>query len=143
MGDPAWSPNPKFATFVSRKADEAELNKLMGAWTVQFSPGELMDLLQKNGVPGRAVLTGEEIYNDPQSNQQRPTPPKSYPMLRPVPSYVPLPLSHCPSSAKHLLRKPEADDRERYHDDQPDEIGDHKRHSPPPQVFGIDIFLNQ
>lgn len=66
MGDPAWSHDPTFATFASRKANEAELDKLIGAWTVQFSPDELMDLLQKKGVPAGAVLTGEGIYNDPQ-----------------------------------------------------------------------------
>lgn len=66
MGDPHWSHDPKFATFAGRKANADELDGLIAAWTVQFSPGELMELLQKKGIAAGAVLAGEGIYADPQ-----------------------------------------------------------------------------
>ncbi|MFC1991017.1 CoA transferase, partial [Chloroflexota bacterium] len=66
MGDPDWSHDPKFATFTGRKANEEELEKIISSWTIQFSPEELMNLLQSRGVPAGAVLTGEGIFCDPQ-----------------------------------------------------------------------------
>ncbi|MFC1934272.1 CaiB/BaiF CoA transferase family protein [Chloroflexota bacterium] len=66
MGDPDWSHDPKFATFAARTANEEELDKLISSWTAQFSPEELMHLLQKRGVPAGAVLSGRWIYSDPQ-----------------------------------------------------------------------------
>ncbi|MBI2858840.1 MAG: CoA transferase [Chloroflexi bacterium] len=66
MGDPDWARDTKFATFASRKANEEELDRLMGSWTAGFSPDDLMNRLQAAGVPAGAVLTGKGIYCDPQ-----------------------------------------------------------------------------
>ncbi len=66
MGDTHWTHDPKFATFAGRKANEEELDRLIGSWTMRFSPRDLMNLLQKRGVAAGAVLSGRGLTDDPQ-----------------------------------------------------------------------------
>jgi crotonobetainyl-CoA:carnitine CoA-transferase CaiB-like acyl-CoA transferase len=66
MGDPQWCKEPKFATPLSRKANEEELDKLISSWTKNFPPEELMLLLQKEGVAAGVVSTNRDLSNDPQ-----------------------------------------------------------------------------
>lgn len=73
IGDPGWRCDPKFATFVSRKANEDELDKLIGSKTISFSPEELMHLLQNEGVPAGAVHNGKGITGDPQLQHREAT----------------------------------------------------------------------
>lgn len=66
IGEPPWATNAKFATFLSRKKNEEELDRLIGKWTINHTAQEVMDVMQAAGVPAGIVKKGEEIYTDPQ-----------------------------------------------------------------------------
>jgi benzylsuccinate CoA-transferase BbsF subunit len=59
------SREPGFSSLERRKENEALLNDLVEEWTRQHTAGEVMELLQKAGVPAGIVQNAEEIYNDP------------------------------------------------------------------------------
>jgi crotonobetainyl-CoA:carnitine CoA-transferase CaiB-like acyl-CoA transferase len=66
LGAPAWSADRRFATFLGRKANEDELDRLIGAWTKQRDARETMELLQRCGVPAGVVQDAADLTNDPQ-----------------------------------------------------------------------------
>ena len=66
IGDVVWARDPKFATFLSRKENEDELEHLIGEWTKDYAPHQLMTMLQGVGVPAGVVATGQDIFEDPQ-----------------------------------------------------------------------------
>jgi crotonobetainyl-CoA:carnitine CoA-transferase CaiB-like acyl-CoA transferase len=70
MGEPTWSREPRFATMPSRKANEAELDGLIGDWTARYPPHRLMALLQEAGVPAGVVQTAEDLFDDPQLKER-------------------------------------------------------------------------
>lgn len=71
IGEPAWSKEPKFSTFASRKINEDELDSLLGEWTGNYSPEHVTATMQAVGVPAGAMLTsGEGIVNDPQARHR-------------------------------------------------------------------------
>jgi len=66
IGNPAWIQHPKFATLSSRKKHEEELNRLVEAWTVNFTAEEVMSLMQEAGIAAGVVQNGRDVYLDPQ-----------------------------------------------------------------------------
>jgi benzylsuccinate CoA-transferase BbsF subunit len=66
LGNPPWTKDPKFSTFLNRKQNEDELEALIEEWTCQHTPEEVMTLLQKHGVPAGVVNSNQDLYNDPQ-----------------------------------------------------------------------------
>lgn len=66
MGSPPWTKQAKFSTLLDRKQNEAELNRLVEAWTINFSPEELMRQLQSLGISAGVVESAADLYNDPQ-----------------------------------------------------------------------------
>lgn len=66
IGNPEWTKDPVFATFVSRKEYEDELEKLIAEWTVNHDRYEIMDKMQAAGVPAMVVQSGRDLYYDPQ-----------------------------------------------------------------------------
>jgi len=66
IGDPQWTKDPKFTTFVNRKENEAELDQLVEEWTFNYSPEEVMEKLQKAGIAAGIVANGRDFYEDPQ-----------------------------------------------------------------------------
>jgi crotonobetainyl-CoA:carnitine CoA-transferase CaiB-like acyl-CoA transferase len=69
MGTPAWAAS--FATLAERKANEAELNRLVGEWTAGRLAEETMHRLQARGVPAAVVATIEDLHKDPQLSWRR------------------------------------------------------------------------
>lgn len=65
-GNPQWIKDPRFATLLDRKKNEDELEELVNEWTVNYDPWEVMDRMQKAGVPAGVVETGEDLHQDPQ-----------------------------------------------------------------------------
>ncbi len=65
MGEPEWASDERFKTFRGRKENEDELERLIEAWTITKDAYELMDMLQKEGVPAGVVQKGEDLYRDP------------------------------------------------------------------------------
>ena len=66
MGKPEYIEDPRFATLADRKKNEDELNKLVGEWTVNLTPEEVMVRLQKAGVPAGVVKNAADMIDDPQ-----------------------------------------------------------------------------
>jgi crotonobetainyl-CoA:carnitine CoA-transferase CaiB-like acyl-CoA transferase len=65
MGHPAWCRDPRFATPLARERHRAELDRLLGEWTRQYTGRELMERLQAVGVAAAPVQDVEEQLADP------------------------------------------------------------------------------
>ncbi len=67
MGSPEWAQDSKFETLVDRLMAQDELDSNISEWTTGFDKWELVDRLQKAGVPSAPVdSTGERVERDPQ-----------------------------------------------------------------------------
>jgi len=66
MSKPEYIEDPRFTTLADRKQNEDELNKLVGEWTVNLTPEEVMERLQKAGVPAGVVKNVADMIDDPQ-----------------------------------------------------------------------------
>jgi crotonobetainyl-CoA:carnitine CoA-transferase CaiB-like acyl-CoA transferase len=66
IDQPEIARDPRFATAAARKANEAELDPIIEAWTSTRGHYEAMFILQRAGVPAGAVLTVPELMADPQ-----------------------------------------------------------------------------
>lgn len=66
MGNPEWSNDRKYMTLFGRKENEKELDKMIEAWTLDFTPERLMLLLQEVGVSAGIVENAKDLYEDPQ-----------------------------------------------------------------------------
>jgi len=64
MGNPEWTKSPKFDTLVHRTENIEELDKLMGKWTKNQTPEEVMSNLQAVGVAAGVVQTGEDLVDN-------------------------------------------------------------------------------
>lgn len=66
IGHPEWVKSEKFSTFKKRKENEDELDKLVEGWTINYAPGEIMNLLQTVGVSAGIVESNQDCFEDPQ-----------------------------------------------------------------------------
>ncbi|MFH1086967.1 MAG: CoA transferase [Chloroflexota bacterium] len=66
MGNPRWTEDPAFSTLLARKKSEDILDRLVTAWTVNFSAEEAMEKLQSAGIDAGVVQTSRDVYEDPQ-----------------------------------------------------------------------------
>jgi benzylsuccinate CoA-transferase BbsF subunit len=64
MGSPDWAKDGKFAGLSGRKEHEGELEQHVGAWTVDKDAYELMEELQRRGVPAGVVQSSREMLAD-------------------------------------------------------------------------------
>ncbi|MDH5695634.1 MAG: CoA transferase [Dehalococcoidia bacterium] len=85
LGNPKWTNSPKFATFLDRKKNEDELERLVEEWTKDFTPEEVMKLMQAVGVPAGIVATAEDVYKDPQLEHRQHFTTLSHPEMRAYP----------------------------------------------------------
>ncbi len=70
IGNPEWTKDPRFATFMGRKGNEDELDAFVEGWTVNYPPEEVMRRMQAAGVPAGVVESGEDLVADPQLNHR-------------------------------------------------------------------------
>ena len=70
IGNPEWTKEPRFATFIGRKGNEDELDAFVEGWTVNHPPEEVMRRMQAAGVPAGVVESGEDLVADPQLNHR-------------------------------------------------------------------------
>ena len=68
---PDWTRDPKFATILSRKQNEEELDRLIGEWTRGYTAEQVMAMMQDAGVPAGVVQTGEDLLHDPQMKHRQ------------------------------------------------------------------------
>ena len=67
MGSPRWAGEERFATLADRRANEDDLDALVGEWVRTRDAYELMDALQARGVPCGVVQdAGDTLDRDPQ-----------------------------------------------------------------------------
>jgi crotonobetainyl-CoA:carnitine CoA-transferase CaiB-like acyl-CoA transferase len=66
MGSPNWTQEERFSTQSKRKENADELDKFLEQWTLQNTPEEVVNLLQKAGVPAGVVQNAEDLAKDPQ-----------------------------------------------------------------------------
>jgi len=71
IGRPSWTKESKFATFLNRKGNESELNRLVEEWTLTHTAEEVMDLLQAVGVAAGVVQNGQDILECDSQLQHR------------------------------------------------------------------------
>lgn len=62
IGDPAWTKDPRFATFKDRKANEDELNKLVESWTCDKDRVDVRKIMVEHGVQAGEVRTLKDLY---------------------------------------------------------------------------------
>jgi len=88
IGDPEWTKSRKYASLSSRKANEDELDRLIEQWTLRYTPEEVMDRLQRAGVPAGAVRTiAEAMEKDPQLRHREHFVPVEHPGIGRVSTY--------------------------------------------------------
>lgn len=63
IGNPEWTKSPKFDTLPRRTENIEELDNLMGEWTRDQTPEEIMAKLQAVGVAAGVVQTGEDLVD--------------------------------------------------------------------------------
>ena len=66
MGDPAWAKQEKFSSLLRRLEHQEELDEFLGQWTSNYTPEEVMNMLQEAGVASGVVNSAADLTNDPQ-----------------------------------------------------------------------------
>ncbi len=67
IGNPGLAEDPRFASLQLRKENEDELDRLVNEWTVNYTAGEVMEMMQAAGVAaGAAEICEGEMDNNPQ-----------------------------------------------------------------------------
>jgi benzylsuccinate CoA-transferase BbsF subunit len=64
-GHREWASDPRFADAYRRRQHRSELDALIGAWTIQYTPYEVMEQLQAAGVASMPVMNLEDQFRDP------------------------------------------------------------------------------
>jgi len=66
VGNPPWTEDDRFTALTGRKENEDELDRLVEAWTINYSPEEVTHTLQTTGIPAGTVQAAEDLFQDPQ-----------------------------------------------------------------------------
>ena len=66
IGEPEWTGDPRFATTLSRKEREDELEPLIAEWTKDYTAEQVMAMMQSAGVPAGVVQDCLDLFTDPQ-----------------------------------------------------------------------------
>ena len=65
MGQPELATGERYATHRARGVNQAELDDLIGRWTILHPISELLDLLNEAGVPAGLIYRAPEMLADP------------------------------------------------------------------------------
>lgn len=66
MGDPPWTKQEKFSNLLRRLEHQEELDEFLGQWTSNYTPEEVMNMLQEAGVASGVVNNAADLADDPQ-----------------------------------------------------------------------------
>lgn len=61
LGNPEWTRDLRFTTFIGRKQNEDELDAVVEEWTSRHTAEDVMNLMQEVGVPAAVVQSGEDL----------------------------------------------------------------------------------
>ncbi len=64
FGYPELAGDKRFSTIQDRKINAKELNELLGEWTKQYAPEEIVPLLQESGIHSAIVQNADDLAND-------------------------------------------------------------------------------
>jgi benzylsuccinate CoA-transferase BbsF subunit len=101
LGRPAWAEEPRFATFLGRKAHEDDLDAQLGAWTITRDGRDAMAGLQRHGVPAGMVEDARDLLEDPQLAD------RGHFVQLPHPAIGPFPMDSLPYRLNGLQPLPE------------------------------------
>lgn len=65
LQNPEWLRDPRFASRPARMDHHDELDQVIAAWTINYSPYEAMQILQNQGIPAATVLNSADLVHDP------------------------------------------------------------------------------
>ena len=68
---PEWIKDSRFSSFNARKEHEAELDELIAQWTIHQNPKDVMEIMQRAGVPAGIVANGRDMMLDDEQMQHR------------------------------------------------------------------------
>jgi benzylsuccinate CoA-transferase BbsF subunit len=98
LGNPPWMRDERFADAYERWRNQEEMDKLVTAWTINYTHYEVTDMLQKVGVAAMPSLSNEEIVSDPHFKQRGMTTTVEHPVMGEVVIFgVPWKFSKTPS----------------------------------------------
>jgi len=66
LGNPPWTKEERFSHLTQRVKHANELDELLGQWTAQHSPEEIMERLQNAGIAAGVVKNARDVAQDPQ-----------------------------------------------------------------------------
>jgi crotonobetainyl-CoA:carnitine CoA-transferase CaiB-like acyl-CoA transferase len=64
-GHTEWASDSRFADLSARITNRSELDALVESWTRQYTPHQVMIILQRDGIAAGVVQTAEDLYRDP------------------------------------------------------------------------------
>ena len=65
IGNPEWTKEEKFSDAYSRWNNQDELDNLIGEWTTDYEPFEVMEILQNAGIAAVPYYTSKDLFCDP------------------------------------------------------------------------------
>ena len=65
LGAPPWTKEERFSSLSRRKEHEEELDQFLGEWTANHGAEEIVEHLQRAGVPAGVVQNAEDLARDP------------------------------------------------------------------------------
>ena len=65
MERPELATDDRFATHIPRGTNMAEIDEIVASWTRARPAAELLDVLERNGVPAGQIFTAKEMLHDP------------------------------------------------------------------------------
>ena len=65
MGAPHWADDPRFANADGRRENRDEIDHEISEWTQAFTSHQVLNMLQKVGVPSGVAMNSEDLYHDP------------------------------------------------------------------------------
>ncbi len=71
LGRPDILNDDRLRTLSGRRSHEVHLDGLIGQWTIERTPEEIVDLLQQAGVPAGVVQSAEDLVGDPHLSARR------------------------------------------------------------------------
>lgn len=87
IDQPALAKDPKFATLSQRKKNEDELDRIVEKWTAEYTPQEIMCLMQASGVAAGVVADAKDQAEDPQLAHYNFFEEREHPIIGKIPFY--------------------------------------------------------
>ncbi len=105
-----WASDARFTDLPGRIAHKKELDSLVESWTAQWTPHQVMLMLQREEIAAGAVQTAEDLYRDPHLRERGFARDVYHPQLGCMTQVGPtVRLSETPGSVRHQAHVPGQD----------------------------------